>query len=90
MNLGFLIMNNLRHFRKLKGLSQDKISKLAGCTVRYYQDLEYGKRMPNVYLAIALCDVLGVVDIREIFPPQATESSKLNILEKSMTNSSSK
>lgn len=83
-------MNNLKHYRKLKGLSQDKISKLAGCTVRYYQDLEYGKRVPNVYLAIALCDILDVVNIRELFPPQAAESNKLNIFEKSMTNSSSK
>lgn len=83
-------MNNLKHYRQLKGISQDKLAKLADCTVRYYQDVEYGKCIPNVYLAIRLCDILGVKDIRDVFPHHAADSSKLNNFEKSMTNSSSK
>lgn len=80
-------MNKLKHYRKLNGISQEKLARAVDIGLRYYQLLEKGIHSPSVYLAIRICDFLNITDLREVFPIQATFSSKSNINEKSTTNS---
>ena len=39
---------NLKKYRRESGLTQEKLSELAGFTTRYYQRLESGTQSPNL------------------------------------------
>lgn len=39
----------LKHYRNVKGLSQEKLSSKAHLTIRYYQELEAGEKRPSIY-----------------------------------------
>ena len=63
--------NNLKRYRKEKGLTQTEMARAAEISERHYQELEYGKNIPNVYAAILMADKLNVIDLRNLFPKQA-------------------
>ena len=52
--------NNLKYYRRKKGLTQAKLAKMADIAEQYYQKLEYGKSKPGHEVAQRLATALGV------------------------------
>lgn len=59
MDVVQLLGENVRHYRKLKGMTQEQLAAEAGMERSYVSDLERGTRNPSVLalgqLANALC-----------------------------------
>ena len=51
---------NVRRYRKLKGMSQERLALDAGMERSYVSDLERGMRNPSVRALGRLADALGV------------------------------
>lgn len=51
---------NVRHHRKLKGMSQEELALEAGMERSYVSDLEHGTRNPSVRALGRLADALGI------------------------------
>jgi len=59
--------NNLKHYRKENGLSQVAVAKTVRISERYYQDLERGISIPNIYIAQRIAKSLQT-EIEKVFP----------------------
>ena len=57
----------LRAAREQSGTTQAQVAREANIAERLYQDYEYGKREPGVRTAIRIADVLGMIDLRDLF-----------------------
>ena len=57
----------IKKFRLEKGLSQTKIAKLANISETHFQNIEYGKVKPNIYLAQKLALILETT-VNKLFP----------------------
>ena len=60
MDVVQLLGANVRHHRKLKGLSQERLALDAGMERSYVSDLERGTRNPSVRALGRLTDALGI------------------------------
>jgi transcriptional regulator with XRE-family HTH domain len=60
MDVVQLLGANVRHYRKLKGLSQERLALDAGMERSYVSDLERGTRNPSVRALGRLADALGI------------------------------
>ena len=60
MDVVQLLGSNVRHYRKLKGLTQERLALDAGMERGYVSDLERGTRNPSVRALGRLADALGV------------------------------
>ncbi|TAJ28126.1 MAG: XRE family transcriptional regulator, partial [Bosea sp. (in: a-proteobacteria)] len=60
MDVVMLLGANVRHHRKLKGMSQEQLALEAGMERSYVSDLERGTRNPSVRALGRLADALGV------------------------------
>ncbi len=65
MDVVQLLGANVRHHRKLKGLSQERLALDAGMERSYVSDLERGTRNPSVRALGRLADALGI-DAQEL------------------------
>ncbi len=59
-------MNNIRKCRLSARLTQSELAKIIKTTLRNYQYLEYGKRLPRVDRAIAMAKALNTT-VEELF-----------------------
>ena len=50
----------IRKFRKLRGLTQQQLADLAGCSIMYVSALERGKETAELGKALKILDVLDV------------------------------
>ncbi|MDO4851259.1 MAG: helix-turn-helix domain-containing protein [Actinomycetota bacterium] len=50
----------IRKFRKLRGLNQQQLADLAGCSIMYVSQLERGKETAELGKALKILDVLDV------------------------------
>jgi len=50
----------IRRFRKLRGLTQQELADLAGCSIMYVSQLERGKETAELGKALRILDVLDV------------------------------
>ena len=50
----------VRRFRKLRGLNQQQLADLAGCSIMYVSQLERGKETAELGKALRILDVLDV------------------------------
>lgn len=50
----------LREIRKEKGKTQEQIARLLGISLRYYQDIETGRSVPNINIGLKLAKILQV------------------------------
>ena len=57
--------------RKLAGLTQKELADKAGIAEVSYQRIEYGQK-PSLKTAIRIADVLGILDIRELWSCNST------------------
>ncbi len=60
MDVVQLLGVNVRHHRKLKGLSQEQLAAAAGMERSYVSDLERGTRNPSVLALGRLANALGI------------------------------
>jgi transcriptional regulator with XRE-family HTH domain len=60
MDLVQLLGVNVRHHRRLKGMSQEQLALDAGMERSYVSDLERGTRNPSVRALGRLANALGV------------------------------
>lgn len=60
--------NDLSKTRKKLGLTQVEVANKANISGTSYQRIEYRKQRPSLDTAIKIADILGIVDLREIFP----------------------
>jgi transcriptional regulator with XRE-family HTH domain len=72
MDVVLLLGANVRHHRKLKGMSQEELALEAGMERSYVSDLERGTRNPSVRALGRLADALGVQP-HELLLVQSTE-----------------
>ena len=70
------IENKLKKVRETKGLTQIEIAKKSNITKRSYQRYEYGERVPDVYTAQLIAQVLHE-PVEKLFPiPDSTGIDK--------------
>ena len=60
MDVVQLLGENVRHHRKLRGMTQEALAAEAGMERSYVSDLERGRRNPSVRALGRLADALGV------------------------------
>jgi transcriptional regulator with XRE-family HTH domain len=70
MDVVQLLGENVRHYRKLKGMTQEQLAAEAGMERSYVSDLERGTRNPSV---LALGRLAGALNIE---PGKLLETSK--------------
>ena len=59
--------NHLRELRKSKGKLQAEVIAATGISKSSYIRYEWGRTLPDILSAIAIADVLGIVDLLEIW-----------------------
>ena len=50
----------IRRFRKLRGLNQQQLADLAGCSIMYVSQLERGKETAELGKALSILDALDI------------------------------
>jgi putative transcriptional regulator len=50
----------IKLYRNQKGYTQEQVAALLGITLRHYQNIEYGKTIPNYLLGYRLCLILDI------------------------------
>lgn len=60
MDVVQILGENVRHYRKLKGMTQEQLALEAGMERSYVSDLERGQRNPSVRAVGRLAEALGV------------------------------
>ena len=60
MDVVQLLGENVRHYRKLKGMTQEQLAAEAGMERSYVSDLERGTRNPSVLALGRLAEALGI------------------------------
>lgn len=55
-----IIQNNIKKYRNKRGLTQDKLSEIAGISCDYLSEIERGKKIPSLKRFIAIADALDI------------------------------
>ena len=55
-----VIQNNIKKYRNKRGLTQDKLSEMAGISCDYLSEIERGKKIPSLKRFIAIADALDI------------------------------
>ena len=69
MNVVQLLGENVRHHRKLRGMTQEELALEAGMERSYVSDLERGTRNPSVRALGRLAVALGIKPSVLLEPP---------------------
>lgn len=59
-NLAIIIGNRIRSYRKIKGLSQEKLSELASCHPTYIGQLERGEKNATIESIEKIAEALNI------------------------------
>lgn len=69
-------LNTQLKFKRIeRGLTQANVAQESGISERSYQRIEAGK-ITNVYTAIRIADILGVLDLRDLFGAATPDIAK--------------
>jgi len=66
--------NRIKELRTAQGLTSERVSLKAGCSVTYVNKLERGLRNPGLALARRIAVALGV-SLDEVFPDLTTHGT---------------
>ena len=55
-----VIQNNIKKYRNKRGLTQNKLSEMAGISCDYLSEIERGKKIPSLKRFIAIADALDI------------------------------
>ncbi len=58
MNSHLRLKNNLKQFRREKGLTQTQLAEMIGSTKNTISSIETGQFCPTAYLAALMCEAL--------------------------------
>ena len=61
-----ILINNIKHFRSLKNLTQEKLSEISGISKDYLSEIERGKKPPSIKRLIKIAEALDI-DVYKFF-----------------------
>jgi DNA-binding XRE family transcriptional regulator len=61
-------MNNIKIYREKEHITQEALARECDISLRHMQNIEAGKNIPNVMLAIKIKKALHVTSIEDLFP----------------------
>lgn len=61
-----ILINNIKYFRSLKNLTQEKLSEISGISKDYLSEIERGKKTPSIKRLIKIAEALDI-DIYKFF-----------------------
>jgi transcriptional regulator with XRE-family HTH domain len=61
--LQLCLSNNMKRYRKIKGLSQEKLAEICGASANYIALIESGKNFPSIKM---LSRISGALEIDEL------------------------
>ena len=73
------LANNMRHYRKILKLSQEKLADKAGASANYIALIENGKYFPSLQMLGQIADALEV-DSLDLFDKQALDYPNLETI----------
>ena len=73
------LANNMRYYRKLQKLSQEKLAEKAGASTNYIALIENGKYFPSLPMLNQIANALGV-DPLDLFDKKALDYPNLENL----------
>lgn len=53
-----ILINNIKYFRSLKNLTQEKLSEISGISKDYLSEIERGKKTPSIKRLIKIAEAL--------------------------------
>lgn len=61
-----ILINNIKYFRSLKNLTQEKLSEISGISKDYLSEIERGKKTPGIKRLIKIAEALDI-DVYKFF-----------------------
>ena len=61
-----ILINNIKYFRSLKNLTQEKLSEISGISKDYLSEIERGKKTPIIKRLIKIAEALDI-DVYKFF-----------------------
>ena len=61
-----ILINNIKYFRSLKNLTQEKLSEISGISRDYLSEIERGKKTPSIKRLIKIAEALDI-DVYKFF-----------------------
>lgn len=55
-----LLRNNIKFYRNMRNLTQEKLGELSGISTDYISELERGKKVPSIKRLILIANALDV------------------------------
>ena len=55
-----LLRNNIKHYRNMRNLTQEKLGELSGVSTDYISELERGKKVPSIKRLIYIANALDI------------------------------
>lgn len=73
------ISNNIKKYRLLNNMTQEKLAEQLGLDTQYYAQLERGERNFTIKRLMRLCSIfqIGIEDIIEIEKPEQQDTSEV-------------
>lgn len=63
-----ILAANVKKYRKLRGLIQEKLSEMADISTDYLSEIERGKRIPRIVVIDRLAEALDIDSYRLFMP----------------------
>ncbi len=60
MNINKILANNIKHYRSINNLTQEKLAELCGLHRTYISSIELGKRTPTLKTIEIIANVLNI------------------------------
>jgi transcriptional regulator with XRE-family HTH domain len=70
MDMRRLVGQNLKRFRRKKGLTQEGFAEISGFSQQYISGLEKGRRNPTIVTVYELACALGISHLDLLRPPR--------------------
>ncbi len=61
-----IVIENIKHYRKIRNLTQEKLSEISGISRDYLSEIERGKKTPSLKRLILIAKALDV-EIYKLF-----------------------
>lgn len=55
-----LVIHNIKYYRNLRNLTQEKLSEISGISKDYLSEIERGKKLPSIKRLVIIADALNI------------------------------
>lgn len=83
-NLQKCLSDNMKKYRRLQGLSQEKLAERAGASANYIAMIESGKNFPSLPMISQIAKALEIDEL-DLFNPSEFEYPDLKKLQRRLT-----